>query len=82
MHGNVSPRARRRIAADRRDGAREDALRLLEPKGAEEDEEMTAGLAKATSNDAHSATRRGAAGSHSRSLPECGCSNTSLPRQE
>jgi hypothetical protein len=57
MHGNVSPRARRRIAADRRDGAREDALRLLEPKGAEEDEEMTAGLAKATSNDAHSATR-------------------------
>ena len=40
-----------------RDGEREDALRLLDPKGAEEDEEMAAGLPEATGNDADGATR-------------------------
>lgn len=38
-------------------GEREDALGLLEPQGAEENEEMAAGLAEATGNDADSATR-------------------------
>jgi len=38
-------------------GERENALWLLEPKGAEEDEEMAAGLAEATGNDADGATR-------------------------
>ncbi len=38
-------------------GERKNALWLLEPKSAEEDEEMSAGLTEATGNDADGATR-------------------------